>query len=347
MNIGFFGDTVLDYNIEIDSNLEWIKNNDFNLINLEAPFIIDPEPVDKSINVYSEKNLEFLKKYNFNLINVANNHFFDFGKINASKVSDYLKENEFQVIGYGKDIKSAKKPIILEGKKKKIGIFSFSCKYIDTVCADKNKEGLSPFTEKIVYEILKEYEYLDFKICYFHYGVEYEDYPEPYYRNFFNNLIENHMVDLIIGTHPHCVQGYELLEKGSIFYSLGNFIFPEKKYLGKELKFPEKTNYGYFLNIKVKDKIEAEVIEYKILEKGRKIKAFNHLKVVKNSQYFSLDKKKYFKFYKSIRFRKRFPIRGSIEKVNNIKWNIYKNIERKIYKIYIFFKRKNNMGENN
>lgn len=102
-----------------------------------------------------------------------------------------------------------------------------------------------------------------------HFGTEYEDYPEPYQKDIIDRLIKMDLVDIIIGNHPHCIQGYEdkkvKNKRKLIFYSLGNFILPEVKYDNKKLDFPNKSNFGFFVNIDFKNNLHYEIIPYKLM----------------------------------------------------------------------------------
>jgi poly-gamma-glutamate synthesis protein (capsule biosynthesis protein) len=58
----------------------------------------------------------------------------------------------------------------------------------------------------------------------FHGGDEWSFYPGAYTRELYTNLIRSG-ADLIIGSHPHVVQGFEWVSGKPVFWSLGNFVF--------------------------------------------------------------------------------------------------------------------------
>jgi len=76
----------------------------------------------------------------------------------------------------------------------------------------------------------------DFTILSYHGGNEYWDLPTPGSRRFLRWAVDNG-VDLVLGHHPHVIQGVENYRKALIIYSLGNFTF----YQGGH---PYWTNYG-------------------------------------------------------------------------------------------------------
>ena len=69
---------------------------------------------------------------------------------------------------------------------------------------------------------------VDITIAYFHYGVEFFNYPTPHQVRLSRSLIDAG-ANLVIGHHPHVPQGYEYYKDGFIAYSLGNFIFDMSK----------------------------------------------------------------------------------------------------------------------
>lgn len=116
---------------------------------------------------------------------------------------------------------------------------------------------------------------MDFIIVSLHWGLEYEAPPHPHQIETAHRLIDNG-VDLIIGHHPHVIQGIEKYRGKYIFYSLGNFLFDqygdqEKESiifscdLGKEgLQFP------YIIPIEIADyqvKIASEEKAEKFITK--------------------------------------------------------------------------------
>lgn len=63
-----------------------------------------------------------------------------------------------------------------------------------------------------------------FKVLFVHWGNEYINRPSVAQKKFAHWLIDAGF-DLIIGMHPHVLQGYEDYKGGRIYYSLGNFVF--------------------------------------------------------------------------------------------------------------------------
>lgn len=61
-----------------------------------------------------------------------------------------------------------------------------------------------------------------------HWGIEYDHYPYDYQQTLGHKLVDAG-ADLVIGNHPHCLQGVEEYNGKLICYSLGNFSFGANK----------------------------------------------------------------------------------------------------------------------
>lgn len=64
----------------------------------------------------------------------------------------------------------------------------------------------------------------DFTILSYHGGNEYKDWPTERTKRFLHWAVDNG-VDLVLGHHPHVIQGVETYHGALIIYSLGNFTF--------------------------------------------------------------------------------------------------------------------------
>ncbi len=72
--------------------------------------------------------------------------------------------------------------------------------------------------------ILKCDSLYDFTVVTFHWGSELKNYPKQYQKDYAHHAID-WGADLVIGHHPHVLQGLEIYKNRLIAYSLGNFSF--------------------------------------------------------------------------------------------------------------------------
>lgn len=63
-----------------------------------------------------------------------------------------------------------------------------------------------------------------YKTLFVHWGNEYINRPSSSQKKFAHWLVDAGF-DLVVGVHPHVLQGYEDYKHARIYYSLGNFVF--------------------------------------------------------------------------------------------------------------------------
>jgi poly-gamma-glutamate synthesis protein (capsule biosynthesis protein) len=69
---------------------------------------------------------------------------------------------------------------------------------------------------------------VDCLIACMHWGMEYQRRANDEQRTL-AKMLKQEGVDVIIGSHPHVVQGYEADSTGVVFYSLGNLVSNQRK----------------------------------------------------------------------------------------------------------------------
>ncbi len=146
----------------------------------------------------------------------ANNHAMQHGAEAYTCTIDTLAKGGAMVFGTLKN-----KSRILRHQKREISLTGLSLR-IDEF-SDKTLYWHNPELIAIKDEIglLSEKSY---KVLYVHWGNEYANYPSIEQKKFAHWLIDIGF-DLIIGMHPHVLQGYEDYKGKRIYYSLGNFVF--------------------------------------------------------------------------------------------------------------------------
>ncbi len=201
-----------------------LKQSNLVVGNLEFPFCKDKSLLIRKKFFNDRKNQALLNKFNIKVVSLANNHINDCGLngiLETKKILDYLG---IRYLGAGENIIEAYKPLILEIENIRFG-FIAACKK-GSFSAGKSNFGSAPINEAIIKDKiinLKKISNCDYIILLLHWGVEYSLYPHPDDRNLARRCIE-YGANIIIGSHPHVIQGYEKYNDGLIFYSLGNFI---------------------------------------------------------------------------------------------------------------------------
>lgn len=236
MKLTFFGDTILQENDTIAFSKEFlklVKQSDFNILNFEGTLKDSSSlPISKiGPNLYnSDKSIEILKENFFNVFVLSNNHIVDFGSPGFKKTLKELDKNGIYYCGAGLDYDSAYKPLILNKEGEKVAIIN-CCHAEFGVYKDKNIPlncGYAWINNKQIEEnIVKCKKDGCFVIVVAHAGVEFIPLPLPEWREKYKSFIV-FGADLVIGGHPHIVQGKEIYKNKPIYYSLGNFLFSRK-----------------------------------------------------------------------------------------------------------------------
>ena len=101
----------------------------------------------------------------------------------------------------------------------------------------------------------------DFKIVYFHWGIEYEQFASKMQKDLARYAIDNG-ADFVVGAHPHVIQESELYKGKYIYYSLGNCIFDKQ--------IPKGTDEGLMLRISIDKNKDVNIVEQKFkINKGQ------------------------------------------------------------------------------
>lgn len=205
--------------------LESVKNvfesKDILFGNLETVLSNQGEKVEKACLLYSPpEKVRYLKDVDFDILNVANNHIIDLGVEGFNKSLEVLNKGNLPFIGAND--KPRRNYAILEKHGIKLGFLGYT-------------EGGFSSPEKGVWinkielmDIVRDIESIklqcDIIVVSLHWGIENVFYPSPKQIDLAHKLIDNGAT-IILGHHPHVIQGIESYKNGLIAYSLGNFQF--------------------------------------------------------------------------------------------------------------------------
>lgn len=231
-------------------------NKDIISVNLEGAVTNNGEhylPEYANDFAFNPKTVEQLKDYNFNFLNLANNHFSDQSEKGVEETRKNLDELGFNYSGcIDKEVGECSTKII-EVSGKKIGMVGASMVY-GTFDLEKLKSQITELKTKT-----------DLIVLNIHWGVEYEHQFNKLQQNIAHELVDAG-VDIIIGHHPHVVQGIEIYNGHPIFYSLGNFIFDQY--------FSSDTQEGLILGINYSEE-EMKINLFPIKSKNSQVELMN------------------------------------------------------------------------
>lgn len=185
----------------------------------------------------SPSSIRPLSRSGFDVLSLANNHILDYDTPALMETLDVLDEAGILAVGAGRDIYEARLPAWVEVEGfvfAFLGYTRYSDIYWDpsykrTFEAAANKPGVAPLKEEMMVEDVSSVrDEADVVVVSLHWGEEGENVPRKEQRDLAMELTEAG-ADLILGHHPHVVQGVERTGDGAVVYSMGNFVYDQRR----------------------------------------------------------------------------------------------------------------------
>lgn len=248
VSISIVGDILMDSSVRAQINKngieypwemvkEYFQNDDITIGNLETSITTrGTKWEDKQFNFRSDpNNLKAMKEAGIDVLGLANNHTLDYGYEGLLDTLSYLDKNDIKRAGGGKNKQEAMEGAIIEKNGLKIGVLSFSRVVPDVKWyATDKRPGIvgayDPHISEVIVRIEEMKKEADIVILSIHWGVELSATPRKQEMDLGKKLIDAG-ADIIMGHHPHVLQGVEIYKGKPIFYSLGNFVFGTKNEL--------------------------------------------------------------------------------------------------------------------
>ena len=187
--------------------------------------------------VGSPNNADALANAGFDVMSVATNHI---KNCNLSTCGDQafldtmdnLERVGIVPVGAGNNLQEAMQPIVIEKNGIRFGFVSLG-EVESRAFADENTPGIAPlpadFAEakaNLRSAIAAARAISDVVIAMPHWGSDYSAMPN-YRQLFFDQVAIEAGADLVLGNHPHVIQGMREIEGIPVFYSLGSFVFDQ------------------------------------------------------------------------------------------------------------------------
>ena len=174
-----------------------------------------------------------LKDAGFSYLSLANNHSYDFGQEGFLETLASLSRCGIRTSGAGSDIQEASRPTVEWAGTQKVRILSFGAFPVDKTGFDgrvseragSSRAGILWLDDAELTSAAKAFSPDAFNIAFVHGGTEWSRTTTQEQRRLYRELL-NHGADLVLGAHPHVLQGMEAVDGKLIAYSLGNFLFP-------------------------------------------------------------------------------------------------------------------------
>jgi poly-gamma-glutamate synthesis protein (capsule biosynthesis protein) len=263
ISVMFGGDIMLDRNVARSAEASTtaylfediapvFTDADLRVANLEGTITTNP-----SVARQNNKILRFtfdptiagqaLRVLQLDAVSLANNHALDFYQAGYTSTREYLSGFGVGYFGHPLNAAGTLSTTLLSGGK--------------TFCLVGYHSLFDADTTSVVAEIQTLRPQCSYVIVLPHWGEEYDHVAHAGQREAAYAFIDAG-ADVVVGGHPHVVQGHEVYRGKAIFYSLGNFMFDQN--------FSWATTRGMLLRVEFDEaKTHFEVIP--ILIKDQKV----------------------------------------------------------------------------
>ncbi len=200
---------------------------DIAIANLEAPLTADGEEfADKKYTFKAPPHfVSGIAAAGFDVVTLANNHIIDFGCEGLSNTMTTLQNAGIEHSGAGENRRQACSPAFIDVNGVSVAFLGFSMTYPKEFWATPDSCGTCYPTEELLHRVISECEQqADLTVVSFHWGAEKHTMPREYQVEYGRMAID-FGADLVLGHHPHVLQGLELYKGKLIAYSLGNYVF--------------------------------------------------------------------------------------------------------------------------
>lgn len=215
-----------------------------------------------------EKSLDGLSYAGIDAVSLANNHSMNGGVAAFEQMLASLSRRGIGYFGAGRNFAEAHTPYIANIKGVKVAFLGYTAipgnyeaGQSSTGNAFVKIEPWYPFTESYVAQVEADIKQAksqaDVVIPYFHWSQEYVHAPNEQMRTLAHRAIDAGAT-MVVGSHPHWVQGIEWYKDSLIAYSLGNFVFDQEQMMETKQGVVLKTQ---FENNKL---IKAELVPIQI-----------------------------------------------------------------------------------
>lgn len=182
--------------------------DDLTVINMEGTLTESNTRQDKTYAFKgAPKYTEIMTAGNIDAANLANNHSKDYGEQSYTDTIQYLENAGIATFGY-------ERTSVLDIKGIKVGLVGI---YVLADGMGRQQQVIDNI------QSVKE-QGAQVVIVSFHWGTEKATYPDDTQKTLAHTAIDNG-ADLVVGHHPHVLQGIEEYNGKNIVYSLGNFCF--------------------------------------------------------------------------------------------------------------------------
>ncbi len=214
-----------------------LASADVTVGNFEATLSRDGSPTQGGDSFAADPRVaEGLNLAGFDVLSLANNHVGDWGSRALVQTVERVQAMGILPVGAGADLAAARSPAIVEANGIRVGVLA-----TDSIGESPAAQASAPGTNRVdmpprtgpldtaaVQRVTGDVQALrpsvDLLLVVTHWGSQYTNVPEQSQRTLGRALLDAG-ADLVVGGHPHWVQGVEVVGERLLVHSLGNFVF--------------------------------------------------------------------------------------------------------------------------
>lgn len=215
-----------------------ISQSDIAVINQETPLTDNPSHYSDYPKFGTPVQVgQAIADAGFDVVTCATNHILDKGQEGVHFTKKFFDSRQILCVGIQSMDETGYVPYeIIERNGIRFAMLNYTYGTNGMKIPDENPHmvHLLDDEEQVRNDIKAAQSDADFIILFVHWGSEYANQPDAYQKKWTQLFLES-KVDVVVGTHPHALQPYELLKDNSghemlVYYSIGNFISaqPEK-----------------------------------------------------------------------------------------------------------------------
>jgi len=244
------------------------EQDDLTILNLECAVSNKGTAVSKEFNFRGDPEaLPYMREAGVEVVSLANNHSYDFGPEALVDTVKNIRKAGIIPIGAGSDDEEAEAPAYFDIKGWKIAVvpWDFVVDPYPTAVAAAGHPGTAFGHDfnGVLKAVKQAHREADLVVVQTHWGVELETQPNSAEVVLGHRLIDAG-ADIVFGGHSHRMQPLEMYEGKPIFWSLGNFVWPNFSSAGAQSGVAEVT-------VKPNGMIKAKLLDAYITAPGHPV----------------------------------------------------------------------------
>lgn len=202
-----------------------LREADITFGNLECPLsTVGPHsPREDLIFRAHPKTIKVLVLGGFDIVSLANNHTLNAGRAGLLQTLQHLEEANIAYVGAAADKAQGSQPAFVEVNRLTVGFLA----YTDLDFAHGSYSKVDKQLADLRSQIAAAKNKCDLLAVSYHWGTEYHRRPSARQIAVAHTSIDAG-ADVVLGHHPHVLQGVEMYKQRPILYSIGNFIFDQR-----------------------------------------------------------------------------------------------------------------------